>query len=126
LFILSFRHGINIVKTHKVHAATFIDYKKIIKMSDNFTPKEYFSLENLFIWEESNFKEMVFLHYNEKVTIGTIHFLKKEFTFIKEIPIKENSEVKWSPEGKYLIINNGEVICITIKSNKFKFMNSFY
>jgi hypothetical protein len=79
-------------------------------MSENFTPEEYFSLENLFIWEESNFKEMVFLHYNEKVTIGTIHFLKKEFTLIKEIPIKENSEVKWSPEGKYLIINNGEVI----------------
>jgi len=52
---------------------------------------------------------MVFLHYNEKVTVGVIHFLKKEFTLIKEIPIKENSEVKWSPEGKYLIINDGEV-----------------
>jgi hypothetical protein len=109
-FFDKFRHGVNIVKTHKVNAVTFNDYERVINMKDEFTPKEYFSLENLIKWEESNIIEMVYLHYSDKVIIGKIHFLKKEFKNINTITIPENSEVKWSPQGKYLIVNTGDVI----------------
>ncbi len=111
-FFDKFRHGVNIVKTHKVNAVTFNDYERVINMKDEFTPKEYFSLENLIKWEESNIIEMVYLHYSDKVIIGKIHFLKKEFKNINTITIPENSEVKWSPQGKYLIVNTGDVIII--------------
>lgn len=98
------------MKTHKVNATTFIDYERVINLKDEYTPKEYFSLENLIKWEESNFIEMIYLHYNEKVIVGKIHFLRKEFNIVNTIDIPENSEIKWSPQGKYLIINTGEVI----------------
>jgi len=91
-----------------------MDYERVIHMKDEFTPKEYFSLKNLIEWEYSNFIEMVYLHYNEKVIIGKIHFLRKEFSIINTISIPENSEIKWSVQGKYLIINTGDVILILI------------
>lgn len=99
----------NIVKTHKVNAVTFIDYERVINMKDEFSPKEYFSLQNLIKWEESNFIEMIYLHYVDRVIIGKIHFHRKEFSIVNTIKIPENSEIKWSPQGKYLIINTGEV-----------------
>lgn len=78
-------------------------------MKDEFTPKEYFSLQNLILWEESNLIEMIYLTYAKKIVVGKIHFLKKEFSVVGEISIPENSETKWSPQGKYLIVNTGEV-----------------
>jgi hypothetical protein len=95
-------------KSHKVNAVTYIDYDKIVGMNDSYTPPSYYSFIDLVNWEESNLIEMFVARKNNKLFLGKLHFLKKELISYSEIPCK-NQNITWSPQGKYLAINEGNV-----------------
>ena len=81
-------------------------------MSDNYTEHQNLinQVEN---WEKSNFEEMMFIESKDKIAVGKIHFLKKTFEKIYEINnSKEINEVKWSPQGKYLILSRDDKITL--------------
>ena len=40
---------------------------------------------------------------------GKIHYLKKEFVICASVNINEKDKVKWSPQGRFVIVNTGEV-----------------
>jgi len=67
-------------------------------------------LYQLVDWETNSLTEMVLIKTKTRVITGRIHYLKKEFTVCSSIPIKDTDKVKWSPQGRYIIINTGEVI----------------
>jgi hypothetical protein len=102
-------NGFQIDKSHKVNAITYIDFDRIIGMEDVYTPPKHFSFADLVQWEESNLIEMVMCKSADRVVIGKIHYLKKEFTPIYNINIRNALDVVWSPQGKYLSVNEGNV-----------------
>jgi len=67
-------------------------------------------LYQLVDWETNSLTEMVLIKTKTRVITGRIHYLKKEFTVCSSITIKDTDKVKWSPQGRYIIINTGEVI----------------
>ena len=108
--IASALNGTEILKGRKLTALTYPDYEKISKMPENYTENKNLvnQVEN---WEKSNFEEMMFIESKDKISVGKIHFLKKTFEKIYEINnTKEINEVKWSPQGKYLILSRDDKI----------------
>lgn len=87
---------------------TYLDYEKILSMSNDYQPR-IFNLMDLVKWEESNLIEMVYVKCKDRLYIGRIHYLKKEFVNLFSIPLNRIQDAKWSPEGKYLIVNEGTV-----------------
>ena len=105
-------NGTEILKGRKLIALTYPEFEKISKMPENYAEhlKEIKQVEN---WEKNNFEEMLFIESKDTITVGKIHFLKK--TFEKKYELKNNkfiNEVKWSPQGKYLVINKDDQIVL--------------
>lgn len=102
-------NGFDIDKAHKVNAVTYMDFDKIASMDDKFVPPRFFSFSDLIKWEDSNLTEMVLSKANNKVFVGRIHYFKKEFTQLFSMPLNKNVNIKWSPQGKYIVANEGNV-----------------
>ncbi len=86
-----------------------MDYDRITTMEDNYVPMDYFSFIDLNTWEESNLTEMTMVKCNDRVFVGKIHYLKKEFQMLSKFMLNKQIDVKWSPQGKYLLMNEGNV-----------------
>ena len=112
-------NGTEVVKGRKLIALTYPEFEKISKMPENFEEhlNEIKQVEN---WEKNNFEEMMFIESKDRITVGKIHFLKK--TFEKKYELKNNkdiNEVKWSPQGKYLVISkDDQIVFYTGESDK--------
>ena len=112
-------NGTEVVKGRKLIALTYPEFEKISKMPENFEEhlNEIKQVEN---WEKNNFEEMMFIESKDRITVGKIHFLKK--TFEKKYELKNNkdiNEVKWSPQGKYLVISkDDQIVFYSGESNK--------
>jgi hypothetical protein len=78
-------------------------------MEDQFVPHNYFSFTELYKWEESNLTEMAMVKCSNKLFVGKIHYLKKEFQLIRKFDLAKQSDIKWSPQGTYLVFNEGNV-----------------
>lgn len=52
---------------------------------------------------------MVLIKTKSKLMTGKIHYLKKEFVICASVNINEKDKVKWSPQGRFVIVNTGEV-----------------
>jgi hypothetical protein len=102
-------NGFDIDKAHKVNAVTYMDFDKIATMDDKFIPPRFFSFSDLINWEDSNLTEMVLSKTNNKVFVGRIHYFKKEFTQLFSMPLNKNVNIKWSPQGKFIVANEGNV-----------------
>ena len=103
-------NGTEVVKGRKLIALTYPDFEKISKMPANLSEhqNEIKQVEN---WEKNNFEEMMFIESKDTITIGKIHFLKK--TFEKKYVLKNTrdiNEVRWSPQGKYLVVSKDDQI----------------
>ena len=102
-------NGTEITKGRKLIALTYPDFEKISNMQDNnLAEHQNKQVEN---WEKNNFEEMMFIESKDTITVGKIHFLKK--TFEKKYTIKNSkyiNEVKWSPQGKYLVVSKDDQI----------------
>ena len=81
-------------------------------MEDVYQPPKHFSFTGLVKWEENNLTEMMLLRNKSNISIGRIHYLKKEFVILFSIPNANIVEAKWSQQGKYLIVNEADVIYI--------------
>ena len=105
-------NGFDIDKSHKVNAVTYMDFDKVITMESNYSSPKFFSFSDLIQWEESNLIEMVFTKCANKVYIGKIHYFKKEFQQLFSFSLNNNKnvDIKWSPQGKFLTVNEGNVI----------------
>ena len=86
-----------------------MDYERIISMEDQYSPNNFFSLLELSQWEESNLTEMIMANCNNRLFVGKIHYLKKEFQQVFTYPMTKPLDIKWSPQGKYLVLNEGNV-----------------
>jgi len=112
-------NGTEVVKGRKLIALTYPEFEKISKMPENFEEhlNEIKQVEN---WEKNNFEEMMFIESKDRITVGKIHFLKK--TFEKKYELKNNkdiNEIKWSPQGKYLVISkDDQIVFYSGESNK--------
>ena len=74
---------------------------------EEFKPKP---LIELIEWETNSLTEMVLIKTKTRLKTGKIHYLKKEFVICSTIEINEGDKVKWSPQGRYIIVNTGDVI----------------
>ena len=101
-------NGTEVVKGRKLIALTYPEFEKISKMSNTEHEKEIKMVEN---WEKNNFEEMMFIESKDTISIGKVHFLKK--TLEKKYELKNNkdiNDIKWSPQGKYLVISKDDQI----------------
>ena len=98
-------NGAQIDKTHKANAVTYLDYDKILSMEDKHTKPKYISFLEKIMWEENNLTEMFFLKSKEDISVGKVHYLKKEMKINYKIKNENINSIKWSPQGKYLIVN---------------------
>ena len=104
-------NGIKFDKSHEVIAVTYSDYEKIAKLPKCYEEKKKLEFENANQWEKSNFTEMLLIESKDKITVGTVHFLKKTFTKNYTLPnSKEINEINWSPQGKYLVVTKDDKI----------------
>jgi hypothetical protein len=95
-------------KSHKINPVTYIDCDNILSLQDSYIPPNYFSFLDLVKWEESNLIEMFLSRKTNSLLVGKLHYLKKELSTLVEIPCKQQN-VTWSPQGKFLVINQGNV-----------------
>ena len=102
-------NGFDIDKAHKVNAVTYMDFDKVAAMDDKFVAPRFFSFIDLINWEDSNLIEMVMGKSNNKCFVGRIHYFKKEYNQLFSLPLGKNVNIKWSPQGKYLVTNEGTV-----------------
>jgi hypothetical protein len=100
---------LDIDKSHKAVVVTYMHYERNINMEDQFVPHNYFSFTELYKWEESNLTEMAMVKCSNKLFVGKIHYLKKEFQLIRKFDLAKQSDIKWSPQGTYLVFNEGNV-----------------
>ena len=98
-------NGLQIDKSHKANAVTYLDYDKILSMEDKLTKPKYVSFVDKIKWEENNLTEMFFLKTLKEISVDKIHYLKKEKTTNYKIPNEKINSIKWSPQGKYLIVS---------------------
>lgn len=104
-------NGTEITKGRKLIALTYPDFEKISNMQDNNLGEHQNEIKQVENWEKNNFEEMMFIESKDTITVGKIHFLKK--TFEKKYTIKNSkyiNEVKWSPQGKYLVVSKDDQI----------------
>jgi hypothetical protein len=107
-------NGFDIDKAHKVNVVTYMDFDKVAGMDDNYIQPKYFSFVDLLAWEESNLIEMVMAKCKDRVFVGRLHYFKKEFQQIFSLTLPQNVQVKWSPQGKFLVTNEGNVIFLLL------------
>ena len=106
-------NGVFFLKSNQVIAMTYPEYEKIAKLPKTYEEKKQLEFENVNQWEKSNFTEMLLVESKDKITVGTIHFLKKTFTVNYTLPNnKEINEVNWSPQGKFLVITKDDKIVL--------------
>ena len=105
-------NGKNLDKTHKAIAIPYYDYEKIANLPAQYAEKNK-ALEINNEWEKSNFTEMLLVESKDKISVGTVHFLKKTFTKNYTLPnSKDINEIKWSPQGKYLVLTKDDRIIL--------------
>ena len=112
-------NGTEITKGRKLIALTYPDFEKISNMQDNNLAEHQNEIKQVENWEKNNFEEMMFIESKDTITVGKIHFLKK--TFEKKYTIKNSkyiNEVKWSPQGKYLVVSKAILIIIILAMMK--------
>ena len=102
-------NGFDIDKAHKVSVVTYIDFDKVTHMEDSYIPPKYFNFCELIAWEENNLIEMVMVRCKDRVFVGRLHYFKKEFQQLFTLNLNQNVNVRWSPQGKYLVTNEGNV-----------------
>ena len=103
-------NGTVILKGRKIIALTYPEFEKISKMPEKYEEhkNEIQAVEN---WEKSNFEEMMCIESKDKIKVGKIHFLKKTFETKYELNNGSDiNEVKWSPQGKYLVLSKDDQI----------------
>ena len=97
-------NGIQIDKNHKAIAIIYSEYENIANLPDSEEIKKGYDVYCK--WEKSNFTEMLCIESKNKITVGTCHFLKKTFNVNYKLNNNDNiNEIKWSPQGKYLVLN---------------------
>ena len=129
-------NGVQIDKTHKAVASTYLDYDKIISMEDVYQKPNYISFLKETLWEHSSLEEMLLLKSEEKNSISKLHFLKKELHENYSIPSENINQINWSPQGKYLIVaysdkiqfyggeNSTPILTIDIYSKDYSISNN--
>jgi WD40 repeat protein len=106
-------NGVRLDKEHEAIALTYSEFDKISQLSDNYVEKKTLEFENANQWEKSNFTEMLLIESKDKITVGTVHFLKKTFNVNYTLPnSKDINEISWSPQGKYLVISKEDKIIL--------------
>ena len=106
-------NNIKLDKSHTSIAVTYNEFEKIEKLPKTYEEKKQLQFENANEWEKSNFTEMLLIESKEKITVGTIHFLRKTFTVNYTLPnSRKINEIKWSPQGKYLVITREDRITL--------------
>jgi hypothetical protein len=108
--LLTNRQGVNIDKTHKVNSVTYNDYDRIISLENTYHKAPYKSFTDLVKWEEGNLTEMCSIRFKDRIVLYRLHYLKKEFLPLYTIPISKVPGLKWSPQGKYLVVNEGNCL----------------
>ena len=100
-------------KSHTSIALTYNDFEKIEKLPKKYEEKKQLEFENANQWEKSNFTEMLLVESKDKIKVGTVHFLKKTFTVNYTLPnSKDINEIKWSPQGRYLVVSKDNQIIL--------------
>ncbi len=102
-------NGFDVDKAHKVNVVTYMDFEKVATMEDTYISPKYFSFVDLLGWEDSNLIEMMMGRCKDKVFVGRIHYFRKEYQNIFSMNLSPNVQVKWSPQGKFLVTNEGNV-----------------
>jgi hypothetical protein len=111
--------GFPIMKTNTINAITFMDFDKILNMEDTYVQPDKLSLKELVQWEESNLTEMFIVRKTNSICVSRIHHLKKEVAqiFNMDTRLINNNNIQWSPQGKYLVVNGGNVyILLTLRN----------
>jgi WD40 repeat protein len=105
-------NGKKLDKTHTAIAIPYYEYEKIANLPNKFEEKKQ-TFDINYDWEKSNFTEMLLVESKDKITVGTVHFLKKNFTQNYTLPnTKDINGINWSPQGKYLVINKNDKIIL--------------
>ncbi len=102
-------NGLDIDKSHKASVVTYMDYERIISMEDQYVPNNYLSFLELNQWENCNLTEMIMVKCTNRAFVGRIHYLKKEFQTVFSLAMSKPLDIKWTPQGKYMIVNEGNV-----------------
>jgi hypothetical protein len=89
-------------------------------LEDTYQPTPFKSFTDLVKWEEGNLTEMCSIKYKDKVILYRLHYLKKEFLPLYTIPYSKVSGIKWSPQGRYLVINEGHRLKLYGGTNVFE------
>ncbi len=87
----------------------YVDYDKIITLDNvyhSLPPKSFLELVK---WEEGNLTEMCSIIFKDRIVLFRLHYLKKEFLPLYTIPSNKAQKIKWSPQGKYFVVNEGDV-----------------
>ena len=96
-------NGVKLGK-HEAIATTYLDYDKILNTNDKYEEPKNVPFVEESKWEDNDLIEMLYLQNPNKISVGNIHFLKKELKINYEIENKDINIIKWSPQGKYLMI----------------------
>jgi hypothetical protein len=100
----------------KINAPTFIEFDKVIALDNEYHSVADKSFVDLVRWDEGNLTEMCSIKFKDRIVLFRLHYLKKEFLPIHTIPNNSLQTVRWSPQGKYFIVNTGDVKYINIAS----------
>jgi hypothetical protein len=105
------------IAKNKINAPTFIEFDKVIALDNEYHSSIVKSFVDLVKWEEGNLTEMCSIKFKDRITIFRLHYLKKEFLPIHTLPNNSGIQnVRWSPQGKYFIVNTGDVNIINSAS----------
>jgi hypothetical protein len=80
----------------------------------------YKSFVDLVEWEQGNLTEMCSIRFRDRIVIYRLHYLKKEFLPLYTIPYTRVHGIKWSPQGKYLAVNEGNNLRLYGGTNVFE------
>ncbi len=98
------------IAKNKINAPTYIDFEKVIALDNEYHSANPKSFADLVRWEEGNLTEMCSIKFKDRISIFRLHYLKKEFLPIHSIPNSGIQSVRWSPQGRYFVVNTGDVL----------------
>ena len=104
-------NGIKLGK-HEAIATTYLDYDKILNTNEKYEEPKNVPFVEESKWEDNDLIEMLYLQNQNKISVGNIHFLKKELKINYQIENKDINIIKWSPQGKYLMIGLSDKILL--------------
>ncbi len=87
-------NGFEVDKAHKVSVVTYMDYHKVETMDDQYISPKHFSFTDLLSWEENNFVEMVLARCKDRIFVGGVHYMKKEFQQAFSMSLAQNVNIK--------------------------------